>query len=547
MDIWQETVSTAYLGTQRQQFRPKLYTCSQNLDNLLTHVTKITENHESALLGVSALVGMHRQAGRRLTSDGADISTGTVAHPPDTRKRPHVMAAARLGLMVNGRYKEILPEWLRMLAQMDGRVPEEWLPNLLELARGWAEIQPYLLPVLGERGCWLAAQNPDWAFFGIGNEASVWQTGTRLTRAMALVRARQRDPNAAREMLMATWDTEAPDDRNEFLSALRHNLSMDDEPFLEAALDDRDERIGRAASGLLSMLTGSRLVERMFGYARPLLSLEEFQPMPTPRFRPNNAQEPLLRIIAKRTETTSPEMLRDGIDRKGGGRSPFETADRFWVVRQMLAAVPPSRWCAALGLPAKTLIEAAHRSEAKTALLAGWEIAARNHHDETWLRALLDIHALRPEPAFGPSPVRTLIAALSVPTREAYLTAFYENHPTPLAVDNCGLGLLEASEHDWSRAFSLMVLEGLARAIADEPNHKHWVQRRRFPFGANGDNAGPMGYTLSRFALRLDPELVDLAADRLIPVAERFDAWRKAVEHFLTILRFRSEMRKDVF
>jgi hypothetical protein len=51
-------------------------------------------------------------------------------------------------------------------------------------------------------------------------------------------------------------------------------LSMDDEPFLERALDDRDAQVRHKAAALLASLPESRLVRRMIATAGDILTLD---------------------------------------------------------------------------------------------------------------------------------------------------------------------------------------------------------------------------------------------------------------------------------
>jgi hypothetical protein len=98
--------------------------------------------------------------------------------------------------------------------------------------------------VLGERGSWLAAQEPRWAWAAplpaddVGREQA-WATGERAQRRRLFALLRREQPARARQLLEQGWSEEEPEDRAWLLDALGEGLSPEDEPLLERALDDR--------------------------------------------------------------------------------------------------------------------------------------------------------------------------------------------------------------------------------------------------------------------------------------------------------------------
>ena len=97
-------------------------------------------------------------------------------------------------------------------------------------------------------------------------------------------------------------------------------MSLDDETFLEAALDDRRKEVRGAAADLLARLPESALRRRALERALPLL-----------KFKSN-------KLRRKTIEVTLPEacdkaMQRDGVEPKPGFRGVGEKA---WWLQQML-------------------------------------------------------------------------------------------------------------------------------------------------------------------------------------------------------------------
>src|SRR5437762_1943286 len=83
-----------------------------------------------------------------------------------------------------------------------------------------------------------------------GRAALGWETSPRAARELLLQQLRSTDPARAREQLAQTWETEGADERAAFLATFRTGLSLDDEPFLESALDDRSKVVRRTAADL---------------------------------------------------------------------------------------------------------------------------------------------------------------------------------------------------------------------------------------------------------------------------------------------------------
>jgi hypothetical protein len=292
--------------------------------------------------------------------------------------------------------REVLAEWLTALDRAGRRLPDESLPALLEIGRNDHELRPMLLAVLGERGRWLARQNPDWAYAGTGEAAdepaaidATWQTGTIEARAPLLRRLRQMDPARGRELVASTWSAEQPSDRAAFLNAFEVGLTEDDEPFLEAALDDRRKEVRTAAAELLSRLPRSRLVRRMVERFAPLLSLpvevllSALESKPTAPVATKGAPFSKLDL----PETCDKAMQRDGIEPKHP--AGVKTGERAWWLTQMLGRIPPAVWCRIWGRSPQELVAATLKSMWLEELYKGLTEAAERYLDADWLEALL--------------------------------------------------------------------------------------------------------------------------------------------------------------
>lgn len=362
---WRALVSAALMGTERAPFTS--LTAAGELGAALAALDPA--NPERALLDSAAVLATYRRAGA--LPPRAGVATPS-ACAPETLPVPSERAANALALVLRkpSPYLEVR-EWCSLATQAGVRLPDQYLPAILDLlSRGPASYAP-LIDSIGPRGRWLAAHNPAWRLLALepGGEADAWATGDRPTRLFALQRARHRDPAQGRALLESTWKTESADDRARFLRELDRGLSMADEPLLEKALDDRAKGVRSVAAMLLIRLGESRLVARMIERVKPLISFER---------------------RTGRLQATLPEACDAGMQRDGVDPKPLsaDTGEKTWWFVQMLRCVPPAVWVEAFDARPEALIAAAERSIWKPPLLDGWTEAAIYHADAQWLNCL---------------------------------------------------------------------------------------------------------------------------------------------------------------
>ena len=471
-----------------------------------------TARPEQALLGAAAAVWLYRQAGQ-LPAVGDSLRV----EPCEADELPPCSpgAGGHLAIMLGGEHRGLLSEWLATLAAAHRRVPDEHLPDLLDLGRNSEDLRPAVLSALGPRGRWLAAQNPDWDYVAGALDGDAWHTGSRAARLALLRRLRETDPDRARDLLTSTWAEETPEDRAAFLAAFETGPSIADEPFLEAAPDDRRKEVRRAAAELLARLPESGLCRRMIARTRPLLALTGFG--------------------GRRLKVTLPdacdrEMVRDGIEPKP--RSGM--GERAWWLQQMLAAVPPWFWCDALGAGPRDLLEAARDGEWRAPLEAGWAQATQRHADADWaealLGALLDAPASQAAQRIGEwlslvPPARLEAAILRLLARGGRSANVQER-------DALSLALLNAHQRPWSAELSRAVLERL-RAVS-----------------ASGDAPGAAWYlwhsVLPQLARCMDPSVLSSAAAGWPVDSLGWNAWAGTIERTLATLQFRHDMLKEL-
>jgi Family of unknown function (DUF5691) len=496
MSLWTEITNTALIGSERKL--PSLHGGADKLGALLAQLDQ--NDREGALLGAAAMVSLYELAGSLPTKDTQPLPETCES---DGAPRCGERATIHLDMMLRGEHKELLPEWMTMAASAGRRAPEELLPSLLEFGRTRKDLLEEILPVLGARGRWLAAQNPNWAYAVGGFDETLWETGSVGQRRAVFAELRKRDAARARELLAPTWAQESPEDRSHFLAAFENGLSLDDEAFLEAALDDRRKEVRSEAANLLARLPESALRRRMIDRARPLLTFK------------------LNRLKRKTIEVTLPEecdkaMQRDGVEPK----PPYQgLGKKAWWLQQMLGLIPPEVWLRESGWTNSELIEAAKRGEWKIELIDGWSQAARLCQDVEWAAALLAVTFEREAPS--------LFYVLPQARQEAFIIELLRKSPS-LQVDKPVRKFVACCAGQWSVKLSRMVIDSLLHHARTDRFKHDWTWS---------------GF-LNTVGCRLDPTLIPETVMRLTEATKPAER-EPALEQFLDFIQLRHEMLKE--
>ncbi|WP_232828727.1 DUF5691 domain-containing protein [Kribbella monticola] len=342
-------MSSALLGTER---RPA------HFDELPGPIRE--QLGDGGLLDAAALATVYKRAGRKPLEGLESLPKATGEDKPLPRRA----AIRRLAAMLGGFQTAALGEWLRAADTRGWGVPPEHLPALADYARGRSEYRPLVVKAAGRRASWLADLNPEWRFLheavADSNNVEIWTHGNAIQRRSWFRELRRRDPVAAVHALREVWPTEVAPTRVEFLTLLGNELSLADEEFLEAALDDRSKEVRRAAATLLARLPGSQYGVRMAARVRSHLMV---------------SQGVLAVTLPSRVDAA---MQRDGIDpqpQEGIGK-------RAWWLRQILAAAP-------LAASEPGYLQLTVEGCAPEVLQVGWSEAAVRERNVEWARALL--------------------------------------------------------------------------------------------------------------------------------------------------------------
>ena len=413
--------------------------------------------------------------------------------PPEVLRRCSAVLTDVLTEVVQENDAELLRAVAGMLRDAQFHVPHALLPHVLGTRD--RQVRTALAPILGERGRWLARRNEAWSWAlqttSAIDAAAQWDEGNEQQQLDALRAMRDADPAAARERLVARLPKEKAEQRAAMLEALIPTLSLDDEPLLERALDDRSANVKAVAADLLARLPGSAFVQRMQARAEAAVRVER-------KFLGQKlVVEPPAELDAAATRDILPS------------RTPPGVGARAYALTQLVGAVPLSHWT----LAPQQMLDAAAKTDWQSALVDGWVLAAIRQRDIAWARALIAVTTISGD---------IVELARVLPPEEVMqrLRGGHDHWPLP--------ELLALLPRPWPRAFS-----------AD------WLQRLR-DAAASGERLH-LSETLSLTAHAIPPELFASAvADWGIP-AEGWWAreWERKLHKLRQIIRVRRTIAEE--
>ena len=367
MSTWQDLVTASLIGTERSAVPPVA------LPGVPTPADAPADP-AAILLDRAALLTVARRGGRP-----PEQAEPLRVAEPDPEPAVSRAAGHRLARLLSGEQPDLLTKWLTAAVTRGRRVPAHLLPALLDRARRASSADPELrrLAALagGSRARWLAGLNRDWAFVAAhtrpGDDA--WRLGDAGQRRGYLAALRAQDPDAARELIAASWDAAGPE-RVMFLSVLADRLSPADEPLLEAALGDRAQDVRGWAAYLLASLPRSALGQRMAERALGCMRIERDMRG--------------TRLAASPPTECDAAMRRDGITPSpGAGRS--QLADQAHLLLEVIARTPLDTWTGEFGRSAEQILAVPAAGWAPV-LFTGWSRAAMAQRDQEWMAALIN-------------------------------------------------------------------------------------------------------------------------------------------------------------
>jgi hypothetical protein len=466
---------------------------------------------EAKLLSDAALLAAYEACGRVPAVAPAKPAPASADVMPTCSPRAADLLGTLLAMTNAPTKRRLVAEWLDHAAQARQRVPHAWLPQLLEYGASVVTLRSQIARAVDARGHWLMGLNPRW-HYGIGevdDPRQAWATGTAAARAAAIRRLRDSDPGAARELVASTWAEDGADERTAFVEAMATGLSLADEPFLEAALDDRSRPVRAAAAERLARLPQSGFTTRMRARAEAIVRI-----IPAAKGGLLKRGKPAA-IEVSLPAKLDPAWQRDGIVEKPADR----IGQKQWWAQQVIAHVPPAHWSALWQMDPSHCIAAA-AGDHRDLLLRAWTEASGRHPDAKWAGALL---LTKSRGDRDPLPVQ-LLNGLPSPAQLALATALLE--APGLSFDQVSQ-VIGAADFPFDRHLTHAALAQLDRHAA--------ATKGRYDYGLQ-----PL---LDGIALRVPPTMYDELSTRWSGAF--WDANRRAVDGSLATLLIRRDIQRE--
>jgi hypothetical protein len=403
--------------------------------------------------------------------------------------------------------------WLQM-AQHQRLVPPELLVEALN-NESFRRHSPGNLALLGERGRWLAQQNPDWHFVLAPQypveDLGAWETGTLPQRKRFIGQLHKTDAEQARQLLAAALPAEPAATQAALLGELAPTVMAADATLLTFYLVSKSKEVRQTVVPLLVRLPHSELLERLWQRAVPCLGLKR----------------PLLgryKLQVELPESWDKSWQADGIEQK---TMNIEGGERAGWLGQLLSLLPPSRWTVHLQVSAEELLDLAAESEWAALLLRAWSRAAYLHQDKVFatlllLRHFTQLNLLPLQQAMHLAALlrdeeKVALLRAQLPPRTSELPSFlpeflsYVSAPWPADIVQAAL------------RFIVSVLAPTVAYYYGEPHQR-------------------LSALLSRLASYLPDDQVPACTEILAPLAVTYAPVATLVEQFLESVRFRQQL-----
>lgn len=430
-----DLLTAAVLGTQTNQIADSPMLSSM----MIEHANEQSEHH---VLQVAGSLSLQRRAGWIPSK-----TLHPLPPPSEIDERPPIspIAMMHLQMMQKGTFKRALPEWLREIAASGKRVPAEAVVMMLELGRKNNKLRQLMIPILGERGKWLAeqTQSRDWYWLNIQNIDEIWKTATQAMREEIINALRKINPDEAYRLVESVWDSETADMRYRYLNAFHEGLGANDLPLLERALSDYN-KVRKEASMLLSKIPVSTHIRQIVNYAKPFLYLDV-----------RNGD-----LVVQMDE-----------NRKIDAAAPRGVSFTHYIsgpisLGLMLSHVPPQAWLRHFDLTPDAFLKAVNRNQRyANFLLEALIMAAFRFRDHVFADVLIDHTYNLSEQIRNPLYIavsRARLEQLAIKRLNQRSSLFSSNHPA--------VAFLYLLDAPWSQQLSKALVSCLERGIEVRDN-----------------------------------------------------------------------------
>lgn len=373
------TLRHAIVGTDKSFFTPTDLAQIAQQYAINTH----NKSKEALLLQIGAIQGVQNKAGFISATFNTPLP---IAAPAETLPHipPNVVARLTQLLVTSPEGGAIISELLNLIAQKGFCVNPSVLPYLLNWAKNRKELHPTIAQVIGERGRWLAQQNPEWDFVQHTQQPQTslaidWQTATLAQRLPYIIHLRQTQPQQATQLLQSTWHEENAEAAKAFLEPMSINLSANDEAFLVMISTDKRKTVRSLILDLLAQIPQSAYQTKLAAYVDTLINVSKSWLMPT-------------KINLQLPTQINQQLQELGVEEK---TKLVQGNERINWLAQLIVRLNPNYWAQKIGDIAQTL-SAINKTDWANELTQAITLQAIFHKHDAWLTFLYSHWATQP-------------------------------------------------------------------------------------------------------------------------------------------------------
>lgn len=505
MNAWQELVRQALIGNiSSKKISPLL------LEQFQQYGLNLSANQAPEIILLKAAAIQNKLYSVAQIPISSPSEAGQIA-PEETLDYCHPQRRYQVQYILKYHYDEMLLELLDLLKDRCQIIFPDLLPELLNYGIKRPHIQALILACIGNRGYWLAQFSETWSYAqSIAETDDLFFYGNKEERLNFLRSLRLNHPTRVIELLEQVWDSEDFSTKASFLKVLGHNLSINDEDFLNNALEDNRQEVRSEAATLLALIPNSQLVQRMQDLVTKWITYD-----------PKKEN-----ILVELPATCTKQMKIDGI----APRQIFikDHGPKANQLAQVIAKIPPQWWEKIFYQNPQQLFLLAAKTEWKNVFVWGWAMAAKNFQAKDWIiachRFYLDTFFKHNWSNFSIDFLyQDLPNDLFNTLAEEYLKT--DNRLT-LSDDHPIVSFLLAEGQTWNKDLTKKIIQRIKNTIEQDTYVFHWSIKA----------------VIKRAAFSIPPSLYDQVKEGWPTESQGWHSWQKEVDAMLSILKIRQEV-----
>ncbi len=394
-----DILKAAILGTDK--FVPQTF---PHLGAFAARLAAQNTEKEDIFLKLAYATFLYEEAG----SAGFETKTVLPICPRETKKETSDNISNRVEMAIENKEDVILAYLVYQINKKNEVVKRSVIPTLLNKAIQNKNLANELLKICGETGKWLCQLNESWNKLTEEAEIEdVWNEGSLAARKNYFSALRMNNPDAARELLSKTINTESANARTEFLEIFANKLSLDDESFLVQFINDKSAGVRLKVRELLKNLEGSNLNILFFNFVMQCLEIKEERYMILYKKKV---------LVINENIKPSPEIFDAGVEEIC---SHADIRDSIFWLSQILMYINPLRLAEALNCKELELINCFLEHQDKKYLIHSLCVSSIYFKNKIWARELLKLEEVS---------LVNLLGVLEKKEQEPFIAKYIEQH-----------------------------------------------------------------------------------------------------------------------